>query len=543
MNEPDQVLKNWIEKKFFHASPLFIAALDKKLNIVYANNAYTNKFGEWQGKQCFEIYKKRDSICEDCTSRFAFSNRETTVSEQTGYDKNGKLIHYIKYTLPVIDKNDEINYLVEISTDTTSFIQTKKEYKLLFEQVPCSIIIIDREFCIVRANKRATDMIGNIDGEYCYKTLKGRKDKCVECTARQTFEDGTQNTGNHVWTLKDGSVVNMHVITALIKGDNQKDDLVMEMAVDISNTLKLQERLESAHHYLESLINTSMDGIVGITSRGKVNVFNTAARNLFNIDPDQIVSLEDLNSMLPQGFLAQVSEGEDHVYLPDVKLKKSGGEEFHGRLVGNKLEEIEKTIGMAFSVKDITNVKELEAEKIEAERLAIVGQTVAGLAHGIKNLINALEGGMYYLKSGIGKSDITRVHKGIETLDRNIARINSFSRSFLNYSKKNDLNPQMCDPVSLAKEVIESFSANALKDNIKLKVIVDKKLEPAPLDYEKIHECLTNLVGNAIDACIEDTKKVDSLVQIKISEEERIILFEIIDNGCGIDKENQKKTF
>jgi signal transduction histidine kinase len=150
---------------------------------------------------------------------------------------------------------------------------------------------------------------------------------------------------------------------------------------------------------------------------------------------------------------------------------------------------------------------------------------------------------MYYLKSGIGKSDITRVYKGIETLDRNIVRINSFSRSFLNYSKKNELAPQLCGPVSLVKEVIESFSANAKKNHINLKVVVEKELEPAVIDYEKMHECLTNLVGNAIDACIEDTKKSDFLVQIKISEEERIILFEIIDNGCGIDKENRKKLF
>lgn len=543
MDEPDQQLKNWIEKKLFHAAPLFIAALDKELNIVYANDAYTRKFGDWQGKKCFDVYKKRDVICEDCTSRFAFSNGDTSVSEQTGYDKNGRLIHYIKYTVPVADANGHIRFLVEISTDTTSFKKTEIEYKLLFEQVPCNIIIIDREFRIIRANRRAETMIGKIKGEYCYSTLKGRNDKCLECTARQTFEDGSQHTGTHVWTLKDGSTVNMHVITALIKSEDKKDDLVMEMAVDITNTLKLQERIESAHNYLESLINTSMDGIVGITSRGKVNVFNTAARKLFNIDQNQIVSMEDISSMLPKGFLAQVSEGEGHVYLPEVMLKKINGEKFVGSLIGNKLEDIEKTIGMAFSVKDISQVKKLEAEKIEAERMAIVGQTVAGLAHGIKNLINALDGGMYYLKSGIGKGDIARIHKGIETLDRNITRIGSFSRAFLNYSKVNVLHPKMCDPGALAREVVESFTAKAQKNRISLDVLVEMQLDPAPLDYEKMHECLTNLVGNAMDACIGNTEETRGKVQVRVFEEERTIWFEVTDNGCGIDEENQKKLF
>jgi len=52
---------------------------------------------------------------------------------------------------------------------------------------------------------------------------------------------------------------------------------------------------------------------------------------------------------------------------------------------------------------DITNVKLLEREKREAERLAAVGQTVAGLAHCLKNLLMAIDGGMYMLESGIEK--------------------------------------------------------------------------------------------------------------------------------------------
>ena len=45
--------------------------------------------------------------------------------------------------------------------------------------------------------------------------------------------------------------------------------------------------------------------------------------------------------------------------------------------------------------------RERKAELLEAERLAAVGQTVAGLAHGVKNLITGLEGGMYLLNSGM----------------------------------------------------------------------------------------------------------------------------------------------
>ncbi|MBW2592023.1 MAG: PAS domain-containing protein [Deltaproteobacteria bacterium] len=543
MKEPAQDLKTWIEKEFFHAVPVFIAALDRQLNIVYANEAFKSRFGDWEGKKCFDVYKKQESICEDCTSRFAFSDAKTSVSEQTGYDKNGKLIHYIKYTVPVIDEGNYVNYLVEISTETTRFKKTEEKYKLLFEQVPCYVMIIDRDFKIVRANKRAEDVIKNLKGEYCYSALKGRKEKCIECTARRTFEDGMQHTDHHVWKLTDGRTLNMHVITILLKNEDERYDLVMEMAVDISKTVKLQDSLEAAHNYLESLINTSMDGIVGISKRGKVEVFNSAARSLFNIDQRQIVSLEDINTMLPKGFLAQVSEGREHVYLPEAELKQSNGDKFYGRLIGNKLRYREKTIGMAFSVHDISQVKKLEKEKIEAERMAIVGQTVAGLAHGIKNLINALDGGMYFLKSGIGKGDIKRIHKGVETLARNIERIRLFSKAFLNYSRFRTITPTLSNPADIVTEVVESFAAKVRENEIKIKLQADQPVAPAPLDYEKIHECVTNLVGNAIDAFVDVDKDRDKKVWVKVYEEEGAIYIEIKDNGCGIDKDHRQRLF
>jgi len=543
MTEPAQDLKDWIEKEFFHAVPVFIAALDRELNIVYANQAFEKKFGTWESKKCFDVYKKQNEICDDCTSRFAFFNAKTSVSEQTGYDKNGHLIHYIKYTVPVTDRNGQVKYLVEVSTETTRFKETEKEYRLLFEQVPCNVIIINRQFKIIRANKRAEDMIGNLQGEYCYSALKNRQEKCLECTARQTFEDGLQHTGYHVWNLTDGRTVHMHVITILLKGEEPSRDLVMEMAVDISKTVKLQDKLETAHNYLDSLINTSLDGIVGISQRGKVEVFNTAARSLFNIDQGQIVSMEDINTMLPKGFLAKVSERRGHIYIPEAQLKRSNGDKFFGRLIGNRLKDSGKTIGMAFSVHDISQIKKLEAEKIEAERMAIVGQTVAGLAHGIKNLINALDGGMYFLNSGIEKADAKRVHKGINTLTRNIERIRGFSKAFLNYARFRTITPGDCNPAEIINEVLESFAVKAKENKIHLGFEMNQKLPPVSPDYEKIHEALTNLVGNAIDALtsIEDNRR--KTISVRLFEEEGAIYIEIEDNGCGIDDDHRKRLF
>jgi PAS domain S-box-containing protein len=80
---------------------------------------------------------------------------------------------------------------------------------------------------------------------------------------------------------------------------------------------------------------------------------------------------------------------------------------------------------------DITELKNLQRQKLEAERLAAVGQTVAGLAHGIKNLIMGLEGGMYVVNSGLRSNNEERLLQGWRMLEEDIGRISSFVKEFL----------------------------------------------------------------------------------------------------------------
>ena len=82
------------------------------------------------------------------------------------------------------------------------------------------------------------------------------------------------------------------------------------------------------------------------------------------------------------------------------------------------------------------------------------------------------------MKSGIGKSDIKRVHKGIEILTRNIERIREFSMSFLNFARFRDINPEECNPFDIATEVAESFEAKAKEFDIQISVVQEQEIAP-----------------------------------------------------------------
>ncbi len=541
-NSPATDLERWVNLQLIENIPLGIAIIDPEYNLVFANKTFEQLFGDWKNRKCYNAYKSEYEMCAHCESTLTFTDGTPRVNEEVGYDKNGKHINYLQHTTPIVGEDGNFLYIVHIFTNITEATQIRDEHQILFDQVPCNILLIDRNFRIVKANKRLRDSLGNPEGNFCFETLKGLKHKCSECTARQTFEDGQVHTGYHVWKTQTGKTLHLHVITVPLKRADGSFDVVMEMAVDVTETMKLQDGLKFAHTYLQTIISTSMDGIFAVNEKGKVTIFNSAARKFFKIKDNQVISRENFTAILPKDFLAKVFEQREHVYLPEAEVKTIDGEAFPVRLVGNKLMVDDKSIGMAFSVQDLREIKQLEREKIEAERLSAVGHTVAGLAHGIKNLNTALEGGMYMLKSGVSQGNIERIQKGMEMLARNIERVSIFVKAFLSFSKGREIQAKICDPAEIAKEVVDLYAVKADKLGITLKYEKIGDIAPASIDFESMHECLTNLVGNAIDAC-QMSDENSCYVTVRTFEEYKTIIYEVADNGCGMDYEVKRKVF
>jgi PAS domain S-box-containing protein len=535
-------LTSWLQEHLFDAVPMAIAVIDREFNVVYANRAFEQNFGTWQGRKCYAVYKGQTAICVQCNRAQAFQDGRTIISEEIGFDIQGKLKHYLKHTVAVIGAQGDILYLIDMCADITESEQIRREYQLLFDQVPCSVLIIDRDYRIVKTNEQARKMLGDLEGCHCYRGLKGFDTKCKECTARQTFEDGQLHTGHHIWRTRNDETVHLHVITVPLQLSNDSFDMVMELAVDVTQTLKLEDGLRFAHSFLETIISTSIDGICAIDAEGQMRIFNAAARSMFAVRPDQKISKDELARMLPSEFFTKVATSTRQIYWPDSEIINTAGQKIPVRLVGNQLNLDGPHLGMTFSIQDLSELKKLEDEKLEAERLAAVGQTVAGLAHGVKNLTTALEGGMYMLSTGIEKANPERVQKGMAMLDRNTQRISMFVRAFLSFAKGREIRAQLNDPAEIAKEVVEMYAARADELGIKLKFELPRPMVQAAIDYESMHECLTNLVGNAIDACRVSTKSGHQ-VTVRVDEQDDTIRYEVIDDGCGMDYEVKRKVF
>jgi signal transduction histidine kinase len=214
------------------------------------------------------------------------------------------------------------------------------------------------------------------------------------------------------------------------------------------------------------------------------------------------------------------------------------------RFSGTVLESGTEIIGGAAFLQDLREIKKLEKERLANERLVVVGQTVAQLSHGMKNILTGVQAGLYGIKAGIKRNDVDRLNVGRERLERNVNRITDLVRGFLKYSKEH--SPQIV-PTNLnqiAEEVHLLYQDVATNRGIDLRIEKSPDVEPAQVDPKDMHTCLANLVSNAIDACTERGPDAeDSEVIIRVSETPESHVLKVIDNGCGMDEQTKNKVF
>jgi PAS domain S-box-containing protein len=538
---PSEV-RNWIGRQLFDHVPVSIAVIDRQCRIVVANDRFGEVFGKPAGRRCYEAYKRADSVCDGCMAMRTFADGKGRISDEDGMDKQGRVANFVVHHAPVYDEVGEIAYVIKMSYDLTETKSLQREYNAFFEQVPCYVAVINRDLRIVRANELLRDTFGDPVGEHCFEVYKHRRDRCPDCPALKSFADGGSYRSEQVGVNLRGDPTHYVVSTTPMSRNGQDPSHVVEMAVDVTDVHKLSAELMKETAFRHILIENTLDALVAIDAEGVVNIFNRAAEALFKEPADRVIGAVRGERFLPAEFLRAIEDGTISLSLAETRVADASGRVIPVRFSGSELRDGDRRIGAAAFFQDLREVKRLEREKLENERLAAVGQTVAQLAHGIKNILTGLRGGMYGIKSGIKSGSEQRLDKGWEMLDRNVDRMTVLVRGFLDYSKQYVLDVQPTSPREVAREVYALYRDTAGKDGIELMLEAAEDMPVANLDPSAIHTCLANLVSNGIDACRADGAS-GGRVSLTVSEQDGAVVFEIADTGCGMEPEVRDKVF
>lgn len=535
-------LDPWIDGELFEHAPLSIAIIDPSLRVLVANANFVAVFGQPNAKACYEVYKNRDRPCDSCAVLRTLKDGKSRISEEQGVDCIGSSAAYVVHHSPVQDAAGSVSCVVNMSYDVTERQDFLNRYNVIFDRAPCSLSVINKDYRIVRANLAVRNQFDHPIGAHCFEIYKQRTERCEECPALQTFEDGRPHTANQIRRSNDGSHTYHVVSTAPLSFGTRQTSHVVEMSLDVTEAHVLSERLLQESAFRRDVTETAIDALVAVDRPGTVTIYNAAAEGLFGLPATEVIGTAQADRFFPATFLRAMDAGESTVVLPETTVLAADGEAIPVRFSGTVLHQGDEIIGGAAFFQDLREIKKLEQRQLESARLAAVGQTVTQLAHSIKNILMGLQGGIYDIKTAAERSDPTRATDGLDTLERNYRRITALVRDFLRFSKEHEPELERSHPNDVATEIYELYRQVADRRGIELRFEPQPDMAPTWLDPRGIHTCLANLITNAFDAC-RAAEQRPCQVELRLGERHGAVVFEVQDTGGGMTPEVQQKIF
>jgi len=306
---------------------------------------------------------------------------------------------------------------------------------------------------------------------------------------------------------------------------------------------QLQE-LRQKQEINTGVINGATDALVTINEEHVIVGFNQGAERMFGYSRQEALG-QDLKLIVPPPF-KEIHGDYVRRYLATRQAHVLGRQR---RLAARRRDGQEFTLSISFSVaeiqgklyftaimRDITEYRALEDKLLQTERLAAVGNTVAHIAHEIKNPLLIIGGFAQQLLRTPGLDEAAR-HKLTIMADevRHLEEMMAEMRDFVRRPPAQKRQGQIAAVIQEALELFQDF----FKDhNIRVKLVEETPLPPVTFDPRQLHEVLVNLFKNGLEAMPQGgeltiaSRVRDAHVEISVS-----------DTGEGMPPEVAAKIF
>lgn len=199
--------------------------------------------------------------------------------------------------------------------------------------------------------------------------------------------------------------------------------------------------------------------------------------------------------------------------------------------------------GAICSVNDVTERKKMENNMIKADRLFLVGEFAAGLAHEIRNPLAGLKTGIQVIDNRLDKEKDQPVSELAKGLVYEIDRVNALVTDLLDFSKPQKPNKELVSIREIVEKSVDLAYDRGKKKHIALSFDVDACAECYSfVDKRQVEQAFLNLINNSIDA-VSEKGRVEVNMKVSTIGEKNYIEVNFLDNGAGISKEMKEKIF
>jgi PAS domain S-box-containing protein len=352
------------------------------------------------------------------------------------------------------------------------------------------------------------------------------------------------------------------LITPLIRGhyatDAQRADesiLALEKVFMLDASLAIDAYIESDRRrnlrHLESIVNGSADVIFALDGEHRFRSWNRAAERIFGWREEEVIGKpftmlippELIEAGEPERIEKQIQK-TGYYHFETVRLAKDGRRVSVDVTVSLLRDAHGKGIGRSAILRDITERKRLEEEKLRADRLAVIGAMSARLAHEIRNPLSTIT-----LNIELVRDEIEALAKDagnaaeesrtlLRSIDSEVRRIQRVTEDYLQFARMPKLRRELVslnDVLSHGLSFMQSlFEATA----VKMETHLDASLPPIHADESQLWQAILNLIRNAIEAM-----PIGGTLTLQTARAGSGVVLTVRDTGKGMTEEERQQIF
>jgi two-component system sensor histidine kinase PilS (NtrC family) len=337
----------------------------------------------------------------------------------------------------------------------------------------------------------------------------------------------------HYFTIYSLTFFLVAILSSMLSTRLQKTE------AELFQTASNFDRLSFLYKQIFDDINT---GIITVDAENRVTSFNRAADLITGYSADEIIGQE-----LPQAFpdleTALLYDSRRHM----ATIPRKSGETIPVGYSCSRLNtQDDNENGYVYTLQDLSQIKKMEAQVQQAEKMATIGEMAAGIAHEFRNPLAAISGAVQLLDSETQENSINK--RLFDIIMRESDRLDATIHEFLLFSKPVNPEKQWFSLQALAREAMETLTQDpGWNPALNLDLDIPANLE-CWADPQMIRQVLLNLITNSANAC-RNMKNGKIMLRAEATttgdEEtpETSILLEITDNGHGIPESIRTSIF
>ncbi|MFU8768552.1 MAG: ATP-binding protein, partial [Desulfotignum sp.] len=428
----------------------------------------------------------------------------------------------------------------------------KDMYRHLFEQVPCTITVQNRNYELVEFNQEFVRRFNPKYGDHCYAAYKGLDAKCSNCPVEKTFQDGQSHFSEESGINKDGTIAHWFVKTAPLKDENGNVVAAMEMSLDISRRKRLEEEVRISEKKYQAIFK-NIPNPVFILDRQDFSILdiNDAAQTVYGYEK---ADLKDRGFDLLFASSQEFEQIKNQIHVP-----------FHERCVHVKKDEdylyvniwirpaefVNRNVLIVTTV-DITVSVETEQQLIQAGKMATLGEMATGVAHELNQPLSVIKTASGFIarkissNEQIDRSVLKTLSEEIESHVDRAARITSHMRLF---GRKTIFKKEAVNINEVLRRAFDIFSQQLKLREIEVQWDLADYLPVLQADPVRLEQVFINLLLNARDAIVARAKaagenqEIERRITLSTRHTGGRIQVKIRDTGTGIASAHFSKIF